>query len=524
MPEGELSAARARIDTVDRRLTALQDLGIDTAGLRSQLSLARARIDEGGPGDAHAVLDEIAEAARRLAAGATARSSEWRGLPRERVVEELRRIVAEGGAGEAVSALREHIDERLRDFERRVRDQFARELAQVIASRPWAREPVGDPGLAAEVAQLRAAVASASAARPTVLDREAVRAEVEALVRPVADEVHAELDRLRGLAAGGSAEPGWSTMREELERLRREVGALHPDQVIDPARIRGLVDEALATRAVAPSPSDDILRGLVVQAGAIQDRLSERLLGLERQLGGLVDRLASGLPRSAPGGPAVIVPGSVPATTALPLPLPTPSDAGAPESARIPAAIHLPEPSDPPSGSDWIFPGDDSRAPAAVGGVTAVAPQPVPPLVAIEQKTREASSPGADASEAKTAAIGIQQEAVTAPVVHDDRPPALGADEALVKRLIEARLASWRPSPGDDLVSDEAEQARQLVRLLPAALQDPAVRTGLFAALALEATAHPGVLAELTGLRGFLRRELRLAVDEIKKEIGAVGV
>ena len=50
MPEGEMSAARARIETVDRRVTALQDLGIDTAGLRSQLPLARTRLDEGGQG------------------------------------------------------------------------------------------------------------------------------------------------------------------------------------------------------------------------------------------------------------------------------------------------------------------------------------------------------------------------------------------------------------------------------------------------------------------------------------------
>lgn len=511
MPEGDFSAARARIETVDLRLAALQDLGIDTAGLRSQVSLARSRLDEGGHGDAHAVLDEVAEAARRLASGATARSSEWRGLPRERVVEELRRIVAEGGAGEAVSALREHVDDRLRDFERRLRDQFARELAQIIAARPWAKD------LAAQV--------GGTDAKPAEHDLTQVRAEVDALVARVAGELHSELDQVRRLAGeprGG--ETGVGALRDDLERVRQEVERLSRGaRGADPAHLRALVDEALAARGAAPSsaPSspDDLLRGLVVQAGAIQDRLSERLLGLERQLGGLVDRLTP-----APPSPMTVLTAihieTGNASGSLPLPMTgriaIPGTA-MPSGTTIPAAIHLPEPAEPPSGSDWIFPNDESGS-KSPNRPTEVARDPSRPMVAIEQKPN--AGPLADASEAKTAAIGLEQGAVTGPIMHDDRPPAMGIDEALVRRLIEARLATWRPSPGDDLVSDEAEQAQQLVRLLPAALQDAAVRTGLFAALAFEATARPGVLAELTGLRGFLRRELRLAVEEMKKELG----
>ena len=515
MPEGELSAARARIETVDRRLAALQDLGIDTAGLRSQLSLARTRLDEGGHGDAHAVLDEVAEAARRLAAGATARSSEWRGLPRERVIEELRLIVAEGGAGEAVSALREHVDDRLREFERRLRDQFARELAQIIAARPWAKD-------------LAAPTAATDRASGAVTGEVAeVRAEVDALIQRMASDLHAELDQVRRLASEPRAAD--TGLRDDLERVRREVEALgRSARGPDPALLRALVDEALAGRAsapAAPSPTDDLLRGLVVSAGAIQDRLSERLLGLEQRLGGLVDRLTPVMPTPMTAQTAFHIDlGNASGT------LPQPSDgvttipgsASSPFNATIPAAIHLPDAAEPPSGSDWIFPHDDSRG-ASPGGPTEVARDPQRPLVAIEQKQREAALTHADASEAKTAAIGLEQLAVTGPVANDDRPPALSIDAALVRRLIEARLATWRPSPGDDLVSDEAQQARQLVRLLPGALLDTTVRTSLFAALALEATARPGVLAELSGLRGFLRRELRLAVDELKKELG-VGV
>ena len=511
MPEGDLSAARTRIETVDRRLAALQDLGIDTAGLRSQLSLARTRLDEGGHGDAHAVLDEVAEAARRLAAGATSRSNEWRGLPRERVIEELRQIVAEGGAGEAVSALREHLDDRLREFERRLRDQFARELAQIIAARPWAKD------LAAVPAQ---PISGASGS-----DLDQVRAEVDALVQRVAGELHAELEAVRRLAAEPRAND--PSLRDDLERVRREVEALgRGARGADPAQLRALVDEALAGRAAASTPlaSDDLLRGLVVQAGAIQDRLSERLLGLEQRIGGLVDRLTPALQGPLTGLTAIHIDvgsasGSLPPPTAGGFII---AATAMPFDDAIPAAIHLPDPAEPPSGSDWIFPRDESGSQSPIAP-TEVARDPARPMVAIEQKLREASAAPADASEAKTAAFGIEQEAVTGPVVNDDRLPTLGIDEALVRRLIEGRLATWRPSPGDDLVSDEAEQARLLVRLLPAALLDITVRTGLFAALALEATARPGVLAELTGLRGFLRRELKLAVDEMKKELG-VGV
>lgn len=63
----------------------------------------------------------------------------------------------------------------------------------------------------------------------------------------------------------------------------------------------------------------------------------------------------------------------------------------------------------------------------------------------------------------------------------------------------------------------EADLARAVARALPAALQDEAVRTELFAVLALEATARPGALGELTGLRRFLKRELQAMADEVAR-------
>jgi hypothetical protein len=528
MPEGELSAARARIEVVDRRLAALQDLGIDTASLRSQLALARARVDEGGHGDAHAVLDDVAEAARRLASGATARSNDWRGLPRERVIEELRHIVAEGGAGEAVTALREHVDDRLRDFERRLRDQLARELAQVIAARPWAKDLAAlDPkGQIAELREAIAAVRAVPAAEGAEVDLDGLRRELTADVQRATGDLHAELHRVRDLA--GEARAAEPAVRADLERVRAQLADLAQAREADTARVRALVEQALAEhgggRPAPANAADDVLRGLVVQAGAIQDRLSERLLGLERSLCGLVDRFAPPHPPLATAITALHVAIEDPPAGS------PPQGTGEAESAprepatatrnAIPAAVHL---GDPPSGSDWFFTGDDSGGARGGGQQTEVAAaRPAgPAMVAIEHKPRD----GQDPNEAKTAAFGVQQESVTSAVHHrhDDRPPGFGVDEALIRRLVEERLAAWRPTPGDDLVVDDADHAAQLVRLLPQALRDPAVRAGLFAAIATEAATQPGVLAELTGLRAFLRRELRLAVDGIRNEMG-VGV
>ena len=64
---------------------------------------------------------------------------------------------------------------------------------------------------------------------------------------------------------------------------------------------------------------------------------------------------------------------------------------------------------------------------------------------------------------------------------------------------------------------------RAVVRALPAALQDEAVRCELFAVLALEATAKPGALGELTGLRRFLKRELHTLADQAAHQETAVS-
>lgn len=100
-------------------------------------------------------------------------------------------------------------------------------------------------------------------------------------------------------------------------------------------------------------------------------------------------------------------------------------------------------------------------------------------------------------------------------VFDPDQVRTLVSDE--VARHLSARASEPAPSPVSAQQNDD-ELRQALTRILPDLLRQDPVRQQLFALLAVEATAHPGALAELTGLRAFLRRELKLAADELAKD------
>ncbi|GDY12164.1 hypothetical protein LBMAG53_10420 [Planctomycetota bacterium] len=94
----------------------------------------------------------------------------------------------------------------------------------------------------------------------------------------------------------------------------------------------------------------------------------------------------------------------------------------------------------------------------------------------------------------------------------DRRLGEMSASRAAAKvqaGLSGARDVSTLRGGGDE------ELRRGLVRVLPAVLGDPAVAQRLFALLAMEAVANPGALADLTGLRAFLRAELAMAREPV---------
>ncbi|MBN8526307.1 MAG: hypothetical protein J0M02_13315, partial [Planctomycetes bacterium] len=67
MGDIDIRAARDRIETVEKRIAAMHDAGVDVAALRAQLAFAHHALREGRLADIEAICDEVLGAARRLA-------------------------------------------------------------------------------------------------------------------------------------------------------------------------------------------------------------------------------------------------------------------------------------------------------------------------------------------------------------------------------------------------------------------------------------------------------------------------
>lgn len=124
----------------------------------------------------------------------------------------------------------------------------------------------------------------------------------------------------------------------------------------------------------------------------------------------------------------------------------------------------------------------------------------------------EMPAPGEGSSSSALPATSNDQRAtVTAPALAAGG--SLPADlPVLIAAEVGRQLAMTVPV---HLPPSDGDLARAIARVLPQALQDEAVRSELFATLALEAAGKPGVLGELTGLRRYLKRELALAAEHL---------
>jgi hypothetical protein len=264
-------------------------------------------------------------------------------------------------------------------------------------------------------------------------------------------------------------EPAWSqALRDALDAMTTRLGAqpmtlvAEPPAVTEPAWAADLRD-ALAR---AEARHQDLLA-----------RLAEHTAG---EMPGLGDQLAGALERGL-------------------------HDLGAQLAAR-PAAATLAAP----------VPMDDSRS--ALSPVT---------VVQEEEETRSAMH-----STTRTDRVGVDAELVRS-LVQREVESHLGRQGTLavgrrdgteqIRALVAAELdvrqggAIERPTR-----NDVVDLRATMLRLLPDLLGDEAVRHSLFAVLALEAVSKPGALAELTGLRSFLRRELARAAEELAGKLQAV--
>jgi polyhydroxyalkanoate synthesis regulator phasin len=110
---------------------------------------------------------------------------------------------------------------------------------------------------------------------------------------------------------------------------------------------------------------------------------------------------------------------------------------------------------------------------------------------------------GASSAERNSSDSNRHTAAVSANAVSPDQVRALFA-------------AEWERRSGGAIERNADSDLRaNVVRILPSLLEDEQVRQQLFAVLALEAIEKPGILAEITGLRNFLKRELQHAAEEL---------
>lgn len=240
--ESDISAVRARIQVVGHRLIGLAERGVDTAGLQSRLVQAGDLLEGGAVEDARGLVDEVAGEVRRAAAGEARASGELQGVIRDRLKGELREAIDGGLADAAVEKmmtdLRREMETRLETFERRLRDQFARELAQVVSSRPWMKD------ILAQRAEAPVATHAAAAQPSTAL---------------------------------------FAQLREQVSGLRQRIEKGGTDRI----------DRALSDLAAAEEGMAD----LVANVADFQAQLGERVLALEERLAATITPVPAAVTR-----------------------------------------------------------------------------------------------------------------------------------------------------------------------------------------------------------------------------------
>ncbi len=351
---------------------------------------------------------------------------------------------------------------RIHDLEHRLRDHFARELGQAFAAKPWNREIRTDdhgPG---------------TGIRDTL---EQVRAQVEELRRLMQE----------GGAAGVSLEEVKSVLAGELEAngLASKINRLGVKSGTEPA----------------VPPFVQRLDARLMQIAHAQDRVAERLIALERSLGRLVEQsIHERLPPES-GQSAAVSPTSLREATgswlqALDAEV-TPVDAAANPLETV-SAEAAPVALDPPSA-----------------------------LNAKAAKVAMHAQAESDATEAPTLVVAKSGGSESYSTASPERTtgPLQRVDDEHLRAVIAGQMALHQPqTPAANLALASSEQldaefAKRLARILPEVLRLPAVHESVLALVAVEAATHPGALAELSGVRAFLRRELLRQVDEIKKSL-----
>lgn len=568
MGDTDIRAARDRIETVEKRIAAMQDAGVDTAALRAQLAFAHHALREGRLADIEAICDEVLGAARRLAELGS-RASQVRtpahGTPaqanRDPSTEEIRKVkVSRAQLAEEVRAA----------IDAEVKAQFtpsATPAAPAIDLSPLEQRLAALEARLGEVV-VHAADAAAVAGklqaiggrldaleqRPVAagIDQEAVAAIVtrtvaeavprqasellrEAIAKlPTRDDLHQIAETLRAdldwRLEKAAAEHGWCSLVDVQSSVRKAMAEQDPGMMTGGSQL-GRLEIALAEFV---QQSKDQQERLIA---ALADKVVQRTQSLTKRMLVRDAEAKTEKPDKTPKtqkrdteelSPSLSVPtgeGSsrMAAITGVQRAVPATAET---EASLDPIPAETIDATRKTHGNTTLF---TKRVPAAAAGEAQDATVEAAPAsdsgpalhdlvtAEVERALRGAAAStlgdnllAIDSSPVQTAAPAGSPPPPASPVAAT--PPGDRDLAVLIAAEVGRQLAMTVPV---NLPPADGDLARAVARVLPQALQDEAVRTELFAVLALEAAGKPGVLGELTGLRRFLKRELQATAGQL---------
>ncbi|MEK7412670.1 MAG: hypothetical protein AAB263_05060 [Planctomycetota bacterium] len=570
MADTDIRAARDRIDTVEKRLAALQDAGMNTGVLRAQLAFAHGALREGRLADVEPICEEVLSAARQLAEvgqrGSTQTTQYRTPAPgtesvqrvkvgRAQIADEVRAVIEAEVKLQAVT--RPDLSSRMDQFEQRL-EEIMRSAADAAAvagrlhaiDARLASAESNVPGVSTGAAQdIEAVVAKAVAEAVPRQASELLRQTISQLptrddLQQIAETLRADLDwRLEKAAA----EHGWCSLADVQTSVRKALSEQDPGTFSSGSSHLARLEGAMAEFVQHSREQQERL------IAALADRVAQHTRGLTKKM---LVRESDAFKKAAPTPESANTVGEPQPTSQ--------SDRGSSSARASVTGIQQFgqdkssfEPSLDPLPPEVIAQtrqhhGDTTnftvKVPAASGAAMPADPKNVSPDVTASDlqdivsnevdrvlaagavstmKTAEEISYSASASSLAphsiaSTSIGAlssgNKQAIALPTSSVVNPNEQVEVQTIVTAEVARQMAHLSSAP----VPGEGELVRAIVRALPIALQDPAVRTEIFAMLGLEAATKPGILGELTGLRRYLKREVLAAAQDVAKNDTAI--
>jgi hypothetical protein len=605
-PDRQAQEALERIAGVEKRLAALQELGLDTAALRSQLAFAQTRLLEGAVADADRICDEVLSTARRMAQGSGEIRVRTAHLTREELAQEIRLMLSQGMLAQLLAEQQAgpdpRLEARLSAYEQKVREfiqgsyrkleeatvllrtEMNRSIEMLRGEIALIRQPSTETpnrleGLDKAIETLAVQQRESQAALITAVEElgesianhgDSGHAAVATAVEHVAavcaqrpgdqgeSPLVSELHRLADAVANrlDKGETVAAAVRDGLAAVGQAMSAPHGD--IHEIELRSTLQNGFdriaqaLERQAAPHVTGSDMGPMAAEWQALDDSLTPPVATSPAGAGGVAEAVREGFrdliqalaathmptaPTTEPGsattteprvellqqelgriakaledrptvvptdlGPLIEVVTQRLGGEALQQQVVSSLETGLAKIAEALTALHVPQ---KPASPEKPQPQDAGGIEAMFDGV----------------ESSPASLPGED-SRLATEFISEHDTTRTSHQVPTANMVAehVGKGDESVTKVSGAHLRRMVEEEVGRVVGT-APLRDQVLKMMPDLIKEPAISQSLFALIALEAVAHPGVLGELTGLRSFLRRELKIAVEALAKDLQPV--